>query len=132
MRSFLSELDEFANEHQTNTEMTEFVEPLRRATQTLREAFDWLMEAAQDEPAAPSAAAVDFLRLMGMTSLAYMWAGMAAKSLENLEGDNTGFYAAKLDTGRYFMRRLLPQTSALADAVRSGSDLLMALDAETF
>ena len=57
---------------------------------------------------------------------------MAAKALENVEGDNTGFYEVKLDTARYFMRRLLPQVGALLEAVRSGSDLLMALDAEAF
>ena len=57
---------------------------------------------------------------------------MAAKALENLDGDNTGYYSVKLDTARYYMRRLLPQVTALLEAVRSGSDLLMALDAEAF
>jgi alkylation response protein AidB-like acyl-CoA dehydrogenase len=132
MRGYLAELQTFASTHDGNAAMAEFIGPLRDATSTLEEAFDWLMETAANDPAAPGAAAVDFLRLMGLTAMAHMWAGMAAKSLDNLEGDNSGFYATKITTARYFMRRLLPQTRSLLDAVRSGSDLLMALDAEAF
>ncbi len=132
MRMYLDEMRAFAAEHQSKEGMAEFVGPMTSALDTLETAFDWLMETSTQDPAAPGAAAVDFLKLMGLTSLAYMWTGMAAKALENIDGDNTGYYGVKLDTARYFMRRLLPQVGALLEAVRSGSDLLMALDAEAF
>ena len=86
---------------------------------SLRAVFEWLLETGASDPAAAGAAAVDFLKMMGLTSLAHMWASMAAASLDKVEGDNTGFYARKITLARYFMQRLLPQTVSLAHAVRS-------------
>ena len=67
-----------------------------------------------------------------MASLAYMWARAAEVSLAQVQGDNTGFYQTKLATARFYMRRLLPQTKALSDALMSGSDTLMVVDAGAF
>ena len=57
---------------------------------------------------------------------------MAEVSLASADGDNTGFYDAKIKTARYFMARLMPQAGALAAAIRSGADTLMALEAEAY
>ncbi|MEM7406683.1 MAG: acyl-CoA dehydrogenase C-terminal domain-containing protein [Pseudomonadota bacterium] len=132
MRDYLSEMRAFADAHKDDDRMNEFVMPLEAAIDALEEAFEWLLEQAARDPAAPGAAATDFLKLMGHTGVAHMWAGMAAVSLDKVEGDNTGFYARKLTLARYFMQRLLPETTSLIAAIRSGSDLLMALDAEAF
>ena len=91
-----------------------------------------LPAAAATATAAAGAAAVDFLKLMGLTGSAHMWAKMAAASIDRTDGDNTGFYQRKLTLANYFMRRLLPQTSSLAAAVKSGPELLMALEAQAF
>ena len=36
------------------------------------------------------------------------------------------------NTGRFFMKRLLPQVSSLADTLMAGADTLMEMDAEAF
>lgn len=132
MRDYLSELRAFSDGHTSNSQMTEFLQPFDAAVDVLESSFEWLMEAAQNDPAAVGAAATDFLKLMGLTSVGHMWAGMAAVSLDKIDGDNTGFYGRKITLARFFMQRLLPQTNSLAAAVRSGSELLMALEAEAF
>ena len=132
MRNYLSELRAFSDGHTSNSQMTEFLQPFDAAVDVLESSFEWLMEAAQNDPAAVGAAATDFLKLMGLTSVGHMWAGMAAVSLDKIDGDNTGFYGRKITLARFFMQRLLPQTNSLAAAVRSGSELLMALEAEAF
>ena len=53
-----------------------------------------------------------------------------AVALENAR--ERGFYEAKIATARFFMRRLLPQTSSLVGAIMSGSEPIMELDAEAF
>ncbi|VFU16545.1 protein of unknown function (plasmid) [Methylocella tundrae] len=65
-------------------------------------------------PEEAGAAATDYLRLFGLTALAYLWTRMAEISLAKRAFDDPdGFYAAKVATARAYMQRLLPQTSAL-------------------
>ncbi|NKC16034.1 MAG: acyl-CoA dehydrogenase [Gammaproteobacteria bacterium] len=132
MRDYLDELRAAADSHAGTAAMVEFIAPFRSALARLEEAFDWLMERAATDPSAPGASATEFLRLMGLTGLAHMWVAAAATALEKMEGDNTGFYAAKLTTARFFMQRLLPQGMALLASIRAGSESLMALEAEAF
>ena len=46
--------------------------------------------------------------------------------------DEKTFYETKLVTGRFFMERLLPDTSSLLAKLTAGSKTMMALDAEAF
>ena len=46
--------------------------------------------------------------------------------------EETAFYENKIKTGRFFMERMLPDTSALLSKATAGADTLMALDAEAF
>ena len=78
------------------------------------------------------AASVEYLRLMGLVSLAFMWATMAKVAIRPANSDGTEFYAAKLSTARFFMQRLLPQTHALSAIIRSGCSSLMELEADAF
>lgn len=69
---------------------------------------------------------------MALVSFGYMWARSAAVAIPKVEGDNSGFYQAKLTTARFYMKRLLPQTEALGMTLRAGSDALMDLPVESF
>ncbi len=69
---------------------------------------------------------------MALVSFGYMWARAAAVATRKVEGDNSGFYQAKLTTARFYMKRLLPQAEALGKSLRAGSDTLMDLPAELF
>ena len=62
-----------------------------------------------------------------------MWAKMAKASLVKIaEGDTSGFYEAKLSTGRFFNKRLLPTYEGLTTSVKNGADVLFELDEESF
>jgi alkylation response protein AidB-like acyl-CoA dehydrogenase len=132
MREYLAEMRDLAASHADNPQMAEYITPFRDALARLEDAFEWLMQAAADDPNAPGASANDFLRLMGLTGLAQMWVGAAATSLPKVQSDNSGFYAAKLTTARYFMARLLPQSVSLLATIKAGSETMMELDAEAF
>jgi butyryl-CoA dehydrogenase len=49
-----------------------------------------------------------------------------------LEGEKDVFYQAKLATARFYMTRLLPQTSALLAAIMSGAGPIMDVREEWF
>lgn len=78
------------------------------------------------------AAATDYLRLFGLVALGYMWARMAALALEKREGDDTGFYEAKIKTARFYMQRLLPQTSGVFAAIIAGGKSIFEFDEAAF
>ena len=125
-------LDEFLESNKNAPGRKEFNEPVSEAVTRLKSATDWLVRAGAENPDNTGAAAYDYLRLMALTAFGHMWAKSAKVALDKEASDNTGFYKAKLITARYFMSKILPQTSALLQSITAGSDALMALDAEAF
>jgi hypothetical protein len=86
------------------------------------------------DPEEAGAAATDYLRLMGLVALGYMWARTAKVATEKLPTANgeANFYKAKITTGQFFNERLLPQTGALWHAIRAGKASMMALEEAAF
>ena len=61
-----------------------------------------------------------------------MWARMAKVSAAGLGGDRDAFYRAKLATARFYMTRLLPQTSSLFTAIMAGAKPIMDVEEAWF
>jgi hypothetical protein len=110
--------------------MTGFVAPLAALAAEVAAVSGELGAAAASDPDALGAAATPYLRLLGHLCYAWLWARMAAIALADASGD--AFYRGKLETARFYFARLLPETTALLAAIRSGSSTLMALDADAF
>lgn len=85
-------------------------------------------------PDEAGAAATDYLRLFGLTALAYMWARMAEVAAAKVAAgeDTDGFYAAKITTARFYMERVLPQSGALFQQIMAGGASMMALEDAAF
>jgi len=134
MRAFMEEIDTFTKSHKENKAMQEYTVPLRAAAKNLNDATMWLMQNAMQKPDNAGAASVDFMHLMGLVTLGYMWAIMTDKAMSAIEagtGDKQ-FYENKLITGRYFMERIMPEAAAHLARIQTGSASMMALDAEQF
>jgi alkylation response protein AidB-like acyl-CoA dehydrogenase len=130
-KRFFSMLDEFVAEN-SDESMEPFISPLSEANQRLQALTGWLIEQGMENPDELGAAATDYLRVFALTALAYFWARMAKLALEKVSGDDTGFYQTKLNTARFFMGRLLPQTEGLSSGIRSGAALMMEFDEDAF
>ena len=95
----------------------------------------WLMQNGMKNPDNAGAASMDYMHLMGLVALGYMWAIMAEKSQAALaEGANgkASFHENKLATARYFMERVMPEAQAHLARIETGSDSMMALAADAF
>jgi hypothetical protein len=57
---------------------------------------------------------------------------MAEASLARVNGDDTGFYEAKLATARFFFLRVLPRSSGHFSAIMAGKAPLMAMKEAAF
>jgi len=129
--TFFAEVDDYISEREDKAELAPFIEGLKSAKAQLQEATQWLMQNGMTNFNNAGASSNDYLHLFGLTALAYMWAQMAEVALEKTDGSDP-FYDTKVQTGRYFMDRILPETAAHLAKVKAGADTMMALDADAF
>ncbi|OYV84701.1 MAG: acyl-CoA dehydrogenase, partial [Acidiphilium sp. 21-68-69] len=131
---FLDPVLEFIEAHQDNDALAEFLPALSQALEHVQEATGVIMEGAMTNRDEVGAASVDYLRLFGLTSLAFVWARMVAVAAPKAGDDGEGaqFYRAKVQTAKFFMERLLPQTGALLTAIRSGAATMMEFEDAAF
>jgi alkylation response protein AidB-like acyl-CoA dehydrogenase len=130
LRGFFGPVQDFIEKHAADPKVL----PLAKAFATLQQATAHLAQVGLKDPEEAGAAATDYLRLMGLVALGYMWARTAQIAEEKLPASNgeAGFYQAKLTTARFFNERLLPQTGALWSAIKAGKASMMALEEAAF
>ncbi len=131
--SFFADVDAFIGEHEEAEGLAPFVEGLKAVKAQLQDATLWLMQNGLQNPENAGAASTDYLHLFGLTGLAWMWAKLAKAAQAHVAaGDTDPFYARKLITGRYFVERILPEAGAHLAKLKTGSGLVMALEADAF
>jgi alkylation response protein AidB-like acyl-CoA dehydrogenase len=125
---FLDPVMEFIDANADDEAMAPFIPPLQTALEHLQIATGHIMEAGMGNHDEIGAASVDYLRLFGLVALGFVWARMAKIALPK-EGS---FYTAKIGTAKFYMQRLLPQTSALLSTIQSGAEVMMAFEDAAF
>ena len=69
----------------------------------------------------------------GEITVRTMWGRIAVAAHKGLAaGNDNAFYEAKLNTARFYIARVLPQTTSLNHQIKAGAATLMALPAEAF
>ncbi|MDT8448910.1 MAG: acyl-CoA dehydrogenase C-terminal domain-containing protein, partial [Wenzhouxiangellaceae bacterium] len=108
-------------------ELGEFTEPLKAALDRLQQVSAWIYEQMSRDPNEAGAASTDYLRMFALTAMAFTWTGQAAIAYRNLAAGKgrAAFYRAKLDTARFFMTRMLPETLGLDARIRAGAGPIM-------
>jgi acyl-CoA dehydrogenase len=131
--AFFGEVAAFAKDHGADDAMKPYIAPLSAALGHLQQATTWLMQNALAKPDNAGAGATDYMQLFGLVSFGYMWARMAKVALDKIAGgDAAPYLSTKLVTGRFFMERMLPETSVHLARIQTGSDTTMELPAEAF
>ncbi len=127
LRRFFHPVHEFIESHQETPAMQEFIFPLAKSFAKLQQATGMVAQKGLKDPNEAGAASSDYLRQFALVAMAYMWAQMAKVAQDKLaagEG-NAEFYKSKLDTARFFMERMLPETDARFKMVMAGAATLM-------
>ncbi|PHR91504.1 MAG: acyl-CoA dehydrogenase [Robiginitomaculum sp.] len=128
-----AEIDAFVAENEGNEAMKPFTDGLSNAKGKLQMGTMWLMQNGMSNPDNAGAGSVDYMHMLGITMLSYMWARMAKVALTKIEaGDDDPFYTDKLITGKYFMARIVPNIDAHLAKLQSGAEPVMALAADRF
>ena len=93
----------------------------------------WFMQNGMANPDNAGAGAYDYMHLLGLVTLGYMWARIARAALERkAAGADIARMDAKLVVARFFMERMLPETGANLSRISSGSEAIMSLPADSF
>jgi butyryl-CoA dehydrogenase len=129
LRAFFQPVAAFIEARSERAELAEFIEPLAKAFVRLQKATSWIAANALRDPNEAGAAASEYLRLLALVAIAYLWARSAEIALE---GETDDFYRAKLNTARFFMQRVLPQSGALFACIVAGGASIEAFDDEDF
>jgi hypothetical protein len=130
--ALFGEMQGYIKEHAADAAMKPLVEPLAKALGHLQQATMWFMQNAIAKPDNGGAGATDYMHLLGLVVLGYMWCQIAAAAQRQLADDSSGRMNAKLVTARFFMERMLPETAAHLARIQSGAASLMELPAEAF
>lgn len=133
--AFFNEVGAFVKENEGDEALKPLLVSLAGSLGHLQQATMWFMQNALAKPDNAGAGAHDYMHLLGLVSLGYMWAKMAKVAQDKLKAGANGATErmnAKLVTARFFMERSLPETAAHLVRITSGADTTMALSAEQF
>jgi alkylation response protein AidB-like acyl-CoA dehydrogenase len=135
LRTFFHPVMAFIEQHQADAALAEFVLPLAKAFARLQQITLQVAQTGLRNPDEAGAASSDYLRLFALVAMAYIWARMAqvaqARHAAGADGDRS-FYAAKIRTARFFMMKLLPETSALFAQIMAGAAPVMEFEDADF
>jgi alkylation response protein AidB-like acyl-CoA dehydrogenase len=133
--AYFAEVQAFIKEHGGDAAMKPYVGPLGEALGHLQQATMWFMQNALKAPDNAGAGSTDYMHLFGLVALGYMWCRMVEAARKKLAASVNGAEPrlnAKLVTGRFFMERVLPETTAQLARIKSGAASMMELPAEAF
>lgn len=112
----------------------DFLTPLKAASKDLQTAAMYFMQNGMKNPNNALAGSVDFMHLFGLVCMGISWArqAKAAQAALNDGTEDPEFYRNKLTTGRYYMKRVLPETGLRLARIETGAEPVMDLPAEAF
>ncbi|QKV19336.1 acyl-CoA dehydrogenase C-terminal domain-containing protein [Oricola thermophila] len=135
VQAFFKEVGEFCEENRNDESMSFFTKHLKKGLNDLQQATMWFVQNAMAKPDNAGAGSHDYMHLFGLVTLGYMWGLQAKTAQERLAaGDEArkAFLEAKLATARFFMERIMPETSAHLARISAGADSMMALPEDSF
>ena len=134
IQAFFAMIDEEIAAAKENEQLFDIATRLEKALGEQKAATMWFMQNAMTNPNNLGAGAHNYMHIMGIVTLGYMWLRMARKAAEKLAdgADDKAFYEAKLVSAKYYAERLLPDAGALRRKLEAGSENMMALGEDAF
>ncbi|WPG38430.1 acyl-CoA dehydrogenase C-terminal domain-containing protein [Variovorax sp. EBFNA2] len=130
LKKFGKLVAKLVEEEGVNEKMAEFINPIAMLGDQLTKFTTEIGFKGFQNPDEVGAAAVDYLRVAGHFVFGYLFARMAQVALREIAAGNTDpFYVAKLQTARFYVAKLFPETVMLMRTARAGSKVLMDTDA---
>jgi hypothetical protein len=132
--AYFKDTAEFLTPLAADDAMKRFAAPVKSALDDLQKATMWLMQNAMAKPDNAGAASYDYMHLFGRVALGVIWVKIAQAAMEkkSKEPHESARMDAKLLTARFYMERMLPETSLRLTRISAGADTMMSLTEEMF
>ncbi len=133
IQALFNEVSSFIEENASEPKLAPYTKPLRRSLLDLEQATALLMRRLAKHPNEAIAVSTDFMHLLGLVALGYMWSRIVKAAHEKIAaGDQSPHLTTKPLVGLFFVERILPETSAYLAKIQSGAAVLMTMPAEAF
>jgi len=118
-------LDMIKNDCNTENEKTKpFVKELNNHIEILSNFTTWIKEKIQNSKDDASAACNDYLKALGLVSIAHAWIKVLEVSFKDYD-NNKNFYEDKIQTANFYFKRVLPRVENHFKTATTGSDYIM-------
>jgi alkylation response protein AidB-like acyl-CoA dehydrogenase len=101
-----------------------FIKKLNKNIEVLTKFSDWIKEKMKNSKDDVSAAANDYLKVLGLVATAHAWIKVLEVSYKDYE-NNKKFYEEKIQTANFFFNRVLPRVESYYLTATSGSKYIM-------
>jgi hypothetical protein len=101
-----------------------FIKKLNKNIEVLTKFSDWIKEKMKNSKDDASAAANDYLKVLGLVATAHAWINVLEVSYKDYE-NNKKFYEEKIQTASFFFNRVLPKVESYYLTATSGSKYIM-------
>ena len=101
-----------------------FVEDLNVHIEILNNFTSWIKEKIQNSKDDASAACNDYLKALGFVSIAHAWLKVLEVSFKDYDS-NKGFYEDKIQTAKFYFKRVLPRMENHFKTAATGSEYIM-------
>ena len=115
---FFTMIDNYQVKISNNQDMKKYIDLFMPSYDSYKSIFEYI-KSLNDENEINSHA-VEFLNLSSLISLGYIWLQYIEISLAKLEKHDESFYKSKIETGNFFLTKLLGETQVLCQNIRSG------------
>ena len=136
LRRFFHPIQQYLEEKSQDLTLQELVLPVHKAFGRLQQATLTVAQKSLKNPDEAGTAAYDYLKLFGLVAVGYLWIRTidkvnpkVAKGKQEVDFD---FYASKIETGTFFIQKILPQNSGLFSSIMAGSKPVMTISDSQF
>jgi hypothetical protein len=132
--AFFKDAADVLSLHRDNALMNDYVLPTQASLDHLQKATVWLMNNAIGNPDNAGAASYDYMHLFGRVALGVMWVRIAHAALvkKSQQPELTQVMDSKLQVGKFYMERMLPETAYRLVKISSGASTMMSIPVEMF
>lgn len=122
LRQLLDPLRQALERRRDSSELAVFVKPLAEAFGRLQQATLRMTQTSTANIEQAAVVANEYLRLLGLVALGYMWLRTVEVALPKVAttADGDGFYRGKIATARFFFEYMLPETGTLFLTIMAG------------
>tara|TARA_Y100000996_G_scaffold398576_1_gene366754 strand:+ start:187 stop:1944 length:1758 start_codon:yes stop_codon:yes gene_type:complete len=115
-KDYFKIIKEYISKNKKNKDLEKYIILFENSFEDLVKTTDYIFnQNNQKEIISP---AVDFLKLFALVSIAHIWLIYIEISIKK----NSNFHKAKIKTGEFYLKQILPETNSLMLKILSGSD----------